>query len=60
MIVLTKKYRLIWNPETKEIIGFPMEENIGSETIVGEGMMSFETDSIEELYSKIEELEIEM
>lgn len=56
MIILTKKYRLVWNPETGKASGEPYFEHINSETVVGKGMESFETDSIEELNSKIEEL----
>lgn len=56
MIILTKKYRLVWNPETFEIIGFPEEEHIGSETIVGNNMNSFESDDIEVFSKKLEEV----
>lgn len=48
-MTLTKKYRLVWNPETLKVIGFPMEEHIGSETIVGFGMMAFESDDINDI-----------
>ena len=56
MIILTKKYRLIWNPNTGKAIGEPYYEHLNSETVVGKGMESFETDSIDELDSKIDEL----
>lgn len=55
-MILTKKYRLVWNPETMEVIGFPMEEHIGSETIVGFGMESFESDELSEIIDKLEEI----
>lgn len=56
MIILTKKYRLVWNPNTGKANGEPYYEHLNSETIVGKGMESFETNDIEELDSKIEEL----
>ena len=55
-MILTKKYRLVWNPETKEVIGFPMDEHIGSETIVGFGMEGFESDELSDIISKLEEI----
>ena len=54
-MVLTKKYRLVWNAEN-EMISDPFEENIGSETIIGFGCGGFETESLTEMHQKIRQV----
>jgi hypothetical protein len=56
MIILKKKYRLIWNNEG-EIIGEPLEEfPPTTETIVGDERNYFETDDINEINTILDEI----
>lgn len=57
-MVLTKKYRIVYNPETKiSIIGYK-EEFTGSKTYVGNGMVGVEFDTKEAYDAYIEEHQI--
>jgi len=55
MIILTKKYILIWDTNTKEIINNYKTENTGK-CYVGNGRGYFESDVLSEVEDKIQEL----
>lgn len=53
-MILTKKYRLIWNEE-KEIILDHLQDYSGSKTAVGIGLYYFESNNKSEIKAKITE-----
>lgn len=54
MKTLTKKYRLLWDVKTKEIVGDPYEENnIGSQTYVPDTLGCYEAQLLSSIESKI-------
>ena len=54
---LTKKYRLIWN-DKKEIVNDPSADYTGTTTEVGEGLTAFESDNVEDIVNKINQLKL--
>lgn len=53
---LTKKYRLLWGSD-KTIIGDPFEDLLTATTLIGNSNY-FETDDVDEIQPKIDELEL--
>lgn len=55
-MILTKKYRLIWDQNTKVLISNPyIVYTIGSKTYPGDGLSYYQTDFIEDVNNCINE-----
>lgn len=55
---LTKRYRLIWNADTKEIQSIYTQDYGNSRTWVGDGLSCFESNDLLEIKVKINELNL--